>query len=115
MTLLGEAAYTARRYPVGSRTNHRYNPGTPTTYTLRAVFQPIPRGEDLIIEGLERTVDAKMGWTENQDVRTLNEDEPRAADEVQIDGEWYEVMRIQRWPLLSTAHVQMIVRRRERQ
>ncbi len=115
MTLLGESTHTARRYPIGTRTGHRYDPGTPTTYALLATFQPVPRGEDLVIEGLERTVDAKMGWTENLDVRNANEDEPRAADEVQIDGEWYEVMRVQAWPLLSLQHKQIIVRRRERQ
>ena len=77
----------------------RLEPSAPTTFTRKAVVQPLSgREQEMLEEGL-RNNDSLNVWT-TEELRTA---EPGAgvADIITIDGDDYEVQKVERWDALG--------------
>ena len=93
--VLGAKPYTVRRYPASTVTDFRIVRGTPTEFVAKISVQPA-EGDDLLQlpEG-QRSRRVLKAYTPTA-LRTVDELTKTPADEVQVDGEWFEVQRTQR-------------------
>lgn len=115
MSILGNIAsfatgtYTLVRTAVGSHVRGRYASGASTlAQTITACIQPLS-GRDLkvLAEG-QRADETRVIYTETE-LRTRHpSDNP---DRVVIDGEAWEVFRVERWEGFGTTHYRALVSR----
>jgi len=106
--ILGIESLTRRRYAAGERgTDGRWEQGDATDATIRASVQPASDDDLKTLPEGERTRRAKRIYTSSE-LRLVDQDAGTSADQVQVDGDWYEVRLIQRERSLL-AHYRVIV------
>lgn len=94
MSILGQESLTFKRFAAGSRgTDGRWTDGAATSTTLLGSVQPM-NGNDLstLPEG-ERSRRGRKVYTTTE-LRTVDQAAGTAADQLQIDGEWWEVRSV---------------------
>lgn len=90
--MIGSATYTRRRYAAGSRSSAtgRYTEGAATDATISASVQPAGgKVLDTLTDG-ERSRHPLVAYT-HDDLRTGSAPDVERADELLVDGDWYEV------------------------
>jgi hypothetical protein len=86
--------YTVSRRAVGTSTDGRYTPAAPTTFDIRASIQPVTGREIAALPEPRRGAEVKVVYT----TTVLRTESPAgAADVVAIDGENWEVWKVERW------------------
>ena len=109
MRMLGTATHTWRRFAAGSAgTDGRFVEGSITTSTLRGSLQPAT-GDDLqtLPEG-DRTKRVRVLYTATA-LRTVSQADRTSADQVTVDGDWFEVREVQPYGTTALAHTRAIL------
>lgn len=89
--ILGQELLTWRRFAAGTRgEDGRFTSGATTTSTLYAGVQPATEDDLQLLPEGERARRAKKLYTRTA-LRVASVDGQTLADQVSIDGEWWEV------------------------
>lgn len=104
MRMIGMATHTWRRFAAGSAgTDGRYVEGSITTSTLRGSLQPAT-GDDLatLPEG-DRTKRVRVLFSRTA-LRTVDQGAGTSADQVTVDGDWFEVREVKPYGTTPLRH-----------
>lgn len=93
MSLLGQRPVTRRRFAAGSYSGD-YVSGAPTEAVVQASVQELSFAELQQLEEGERTMDPIVLLTEVADWRTSEADGETEADQVDVDGLTYKVLKV---------------------
>lgn len=89
-------------------------PGTSQTFTIIASIQPLNGREMQMLSEGSRARETFKVYTDTK-LRTVSEQGSYAADRVEINGEWFEVMSVIDWSHhLALTHYKIIVQRDNR-
>lgn len=101
----GDGTYTVTRNATGSTTKGRYTPGTPSTFPIVAVVEPVGGQLQVVPEG-RRATDVRKIFTAT---RLLIEPDP---DAITIGGETFIVYDVQGpWELDGDSHYECLAAR----
>lgn len=109
MRMLGTATHSWRRFAAGSAgTDGRYVEGSITSSTLRGSLQPAT-GDDVetLPEG-ERSKRVRVLFTATE-LRTVDQSARTSADQVSVDGDWYEVRTVKPYGTTPLAHRRVVL------
>ena len=107
--ILGAKPYTARRFPANSVVDYRQVEGTPTEFTIRASVQPVTGEELQLLPEGRRSRRVLKAYTPTV-LRTADERTQTPADQVQVDGEWFEVQQTWRQRVIIPHSKVLLVR-----
>lgn len=111
--VFGTGTYTVTRTAAGARTLGRYAPGATSTFTIAASVQPLTGREIKALPEGDHADEHRVVYTTTE-LRTLMAS-VGAPDSVSIDGEAWDVARVEKWPGPSgTTHYRARVSRKAR-
>lgn len=94
--ILGQEPVTRRRFAVGDRgSDGRFTPGATTDDTIQASVQEGDADVQATLPEGERDRVGRRLYTVSE-LRCADQSTGRSADQVQVDGTWYEVRRVDR-------------------
>ncbi len=109
MRMLGTATHTWRRFAAGSAgSDGRFVDGSTTTATLRGSLQPATGDDVATLPEGERTKRVRVLFTTTA-LRAVDQSARTSADQVSVDGDWFEVREVKPYGTTPLAHHRAIL------
>lgn len=111
-TFDNSASYTVTRTVKGTYTKGRYTAGGTSTFSVTGSLQPMDEGDEgrelqVLPEG-QHARNLRRFYTTTELFTLTPTNDP---DTISIDGETWEVLRVERWQFVGTTHYKVIFSR----
>jgi hypothetical protein len=105
---LSTGTYTVTRRAVGAYSDGRWTPGGTSSFSIIASIQPVSGRLLLALPENERTEEQRVVYTITELRTRIGAADP---DVVTIDGDAWEVSRVDRWQAFGAVHYRAFVAR----